>query len=220
MALDKNALVQEIRCDIGSPLESEIDNSVIEKAIDKAVARYSQFSPKKEYRVIHIQPNKQSYNVPDDVVDVTEVVYALHGICGFSRDVYADLSVFDNPSLLSILLQKIEHYAEMMGNWWEYADGVLTIPLPSSSGLLLYEASLNRTLADIPAKHYEIFKDYIRGECMLYMGRKRNKKVTKVPTMSGTIEFDSGIELRAEGYRLQRKFEEAMGANCSAVIIG
>lgn len=226
-----NELVEEVRDSLGNPTEAEISVESIKSSIIKAVEEYSRFRPVKKYFTERLIKGQELYKVPADVVDISDVVFCTSNDWNrYIGGVQPEISRFDNPSLATILFQKIETISYHLGNDWEYADGnILIIPAPNSNGYLVYSAKYNHTLEKVgeeshfptvPQKDKQLILMYAIGECMERIGRRRNKKVTQVPTVTGNVKFDQGRDWRTEGNELKKEFYSSLGMDVSTVVIG
>lgn len=215
-------LVSEVREELGNPLDSEISDASIQSAITKAVNEYSRFKPRKELVTLNIVAGQQTYPLPDDVIRVSDLAYCdMVEWNAHLGDLYPDISKLDNPSLLTMLYQKVEGLSERLGHTWEVIDrNIILSPVPSSSGFLIYVANKAHTLETVPQYHKELLKKFILGECMIRLGRSRNKKITSVPTVNGSIKFDAGKDWRVEGEILKQEFYKELGSNATVVVMG
>ena len=98
-------------------------------------------------------------------------------------------------------------------NWEFLADDRLIrlIPAPDTKGTAVYEASILHTLETVPDKDKQTFLLWVQAICMEVMGRKRRKKITEVPTGSGSIKLDDGTSLRQEAMVLKEQFKKKLG---------
>lgn len=213
-------LVTEVMDGIGNPLETEISKASVELAINKAIAEYSRYKPKVLYKLIELEKDKNVYDIPNEenVMDV---------ICCSRKELVSligsnvGLSMLESPSLATIFYSKLESLDTKIGCDWEYVDGQIVLyRIPVDSGFFAYKAGCMHTVQTIPQKDKELIVMFSIGECLIKLARKRNKKVEKVPTVSGTISFDDGSSYKEEGQTLQDNFYRSLGRNVGVVVIG
>lgn len=225
----------KIREKLGSPSTVDMSDTVIENYITDALDDFFNIQPKSEYRTITLVASTATYTVDSDVIDVKDVVFAESSDLADSiAEDYNDenlepglrtLSSFENPSLAQIMFQKIDSVYIMDCQDWYYdaSDNTITIyPTPEQSGYLAYLANLEPELADVPKKFKKPFYDLILGECMRWIGRKRNSEVKGVSFSStqGRADFDDGRQFTQEGKELIASARARLGYGASSIAMG
>ena len=218
--MDRTTLIQQIRTELGSPLESELSTDAIDLALTNAVKQYARFRPKERMVPLVLRPDMTRYAL-DNVVRVRELITE-PSTRGSEMDAFSALSLLSNPSLITVRSMWADSVMRLEEFDWVYQDGELHVsPAPTTEMHALARVVVPLQETDVPLLAEDAIKEYALGECMCFMGRKRNKKITEVPTSSGMIRFDDGAELRREG---EAKKQDAMrqfgGTDGSAVVIG
>jgi len=223
-------LITEIRREAGKPSEADLDDDDVEAYITEAMAEYFKRRPITSYKAVSVFAGQNEYSVDSDVFDVLDVVFATYSNMEYGSNVLGEnilrefrtISLFDNPSLLTIYYQKLESIYSLFDYNWSFSDGkIILSPTPTGSGCMMYKASLNYTIDNVPQKDRALIKKYAIGKCLCQVGMaKAGKNVTKIPTVSGSVQFNDGHFMIERGEALIKQFIGNLGGHASIHIAG
>lgn len=219
-------LEQKVRGRLGDPSEAELPSTQIENALEGALREFASFEPVRVEHTITLVAGQSEYPLPTGTVEVDEFVardeseITFPGFTEFSpTSVHPDHYPFWRGIHSDYLFARGEVDPDL-----QVLDGdpptLRIIPAPEHAGTLLLVLDRVPEVTTLPAHTAEAIIQWAVGDCLEYIGRKRSKPVTKIPTATGRLELDDGAKLREEGCELKAKVESKWGSGASTVVGG
>jgi hypothetical protein len=224
------ALATEIRGRLGDPSEAELPSAQITRAVEGALREFSRHYPETVEVSVSLSVGVSEYPLPAGTVDVSEsasdgLPYTLdfptsefgftrpgvdEGDLDFWRAIGRDYLYGRGD--LELDLQVIE-----TGDEESPAPVLRIIPTPALAGTLALVVEKVRDPVKLTRKDVEGLVQWAEGDCMEYIGRKRSKSVTDVPTATGRLKLSDGQDLREEGRKQKEKQESKWGTGATVI---
>lgn len=218
MPLTKEEALEEVRGRLGDPPEAELPTAQVERALTAGLREFSRYKPRTWSVVIDLVAGQQDYLLPEGAEGVSESLVQV-----------PDLAQRELVELYSLLgLDAMSMVDEQDGFFW----GMEVIPGEGVNTLRLYPAppmnlratfKVERAITDISEVREvdaETLFLYMEGECMEYLGLKRSKSVKQVPTATGILKLDDGLNHRTEGRQKKKEFHQRLGQGASIIVAG
>jgi hypothetical protein len=216
-----NEVVTEVRGRLGDPSEAELPMPQIARAIEGALREFSRFYPETLALTLDLVADQSEYALPDGVVGVSEAA-TVGGMDSMTdlpmpwdrlwtadaldywRDVHVD---YMRPKVIEPSFQVLDGEPPTLR----------MIPAPTRSGKL---ALVVEKIAEVETMSRTVVEGVIQwaeGDCLEYIGRKRSKSVTDIPTATGRLKLSDGSDLRREGREQKRQQECEWGAGSTVI---
>lgn len=214
MPLVLNDLKAKLTRRLGSPSVSDLPDEVKTDALESARKEFSRYRPYLDNEYVSVEAGVTDYELSNDVQDVSEG-YALPS--SLSYDVLLTIDAVATEALLAAGGVSLAD----MGWSWSVIPGSpsifrLEIEPIAAAELLLTTESL-REWEDLSEKDENAILTWAQAEALEYIGRKRNKSISKIPTAVGQLTLNTGYNDRADGFRMREEFRRMMGQGATVL---
>lgn len=224
--LDRTSVEQEIRRRLGDLPVAQLPAEQVSAALDAALREFSRYRPLKDTASLRILTGVNSYGAPDGSYAVEDYAFMPDAAIGlfvedpmFWQQYESDGDRWNNLRK-EMLLYKSDIEPDVQIVPTATGPEIRIFPTPSHNGKAEVRVRILRAIEDVNESDLEHIMRYAQGDCLEYIGRKRAKSVTKVPTATGQLHLDDGKELREEGCELKKKFHESLGGGATALGVG
>lgn len=221
-------LEAEVRGRLGDPSEAELPSEQIARAIQGALREFSRFYPETQEVALTLVAGQSDYPLPQGTLEVEEHGTHERSPFYYDHEYEWDFPVYDprhNPDAYDYWRRVHDDYTrrgelELELQVLEGDPPLLRVfPTPDIERPLVVVVEKMRDLSSISPRDREGVVQWAQGDCLEYIGRKRSKSVTDIPTATGRLRLSDGADLRQEGGALKSKQEIRWGA-CATVVSG
>jgi hypothetical protein len=227
--MTQEQLVAEVRGRLGDPPAATLPDPQIVRSIAAALREFSRYSAEVFEHRLDLSAGRTDYALPIGTTDVVSLsvqdplrlplAHEFLGVLQYEAPNTDPWQRMYERGWAEREVRVMEPQMISMGD--EETPPVVRIrPEPSRAFVAVLELERPRTLGDMSTSDIEALLLYIMGDCLEFIGRKRSKSITQIPTATGTLKLDDGSRFRREGFFLKREFEKRMGASASAVTQG
>lgn len=223
MPLNVDSLKNELRTRLGDPSPAELPDTAVEAALKSALAEFSRYRPRKGHVELAMKRGVDRYPLPAGVAGATSI-WVLPTAAGLYFD---PLALLPGISLGELALYGFHTFDDLAWSWdvEQAVDGegnaaapLLVIdPVPDFDGAAVVETETPHTWDSVGPADENALLTWARGEALEYIGRKRSKSVTRIPTASGQLTLNTGYNDRADGRQLKKDFCDMMGGGATVV---
>lgn len=228
---DRSTVETQIRLRLGNPPVAQLPQEMVTEALDAALREFSRYVPVMDTASFDVTAGVDEYDLPEKTFDVEDFVV----LPNEARGLFVEQPESYDPNTGELVDQfhnMSDRYDQM------YKDVFLTkqdiypdvqvlegsppkariFPAPEKNGVAHIRVLMDVLITDLKGADLENIYKYAEAVCLDFIGRKRSKSVTKVPTATGQLHLDDGKDLRAEARLLKHEFHEYLG--CGATVIG
>lgn len=226
MPLKKDDLKVELRSRLGDPSVAELPDAQVGHALEAALREFSRFRPSQEFVQLSLSARASSFPLPAGVTGVSDLWIMPAGlgvldplqfrlaILGYDYAALYELGAYAADDLA--LSWEVEQRQDEQG---EPLAPLLTLfPPPAFDAVGFMRAERTRTWSSVGEQDKEALLTYARGESLEYIGRKRSRSVTKIPTAAGTLSLNTGFNDRADGKQFKKDFYHMMGGGATVAL--
>lgn len=226
-----NDVVTEVRGRLGDPSEAELPETQINRAVEGSLREFSRHHPTTvEVQVILIA-GKAEYVLPSGSLEVAESadssVYEREYLTGsdslalgIPHNAYQPEDSFAHWRRIHNDYSRVRPTIESDLQVFDQNDGTCLlriIPAPPVAGTLLLVVERIREVTVLTRRQVEGLVQWAEGDCLEFIGRKRSKSVTDIPTATGRLKLSDGKDLRDEGADLKYKQECKWGSGATVI---
>lgn len=226
-----DGLLNSLRLRLGNPKTSEISDEALRGLVESAERELVRLKPAYAYYDIALVPGKSLYTVEEDVVRIANCWFSTVNVATMVGQTGAvenyspgtmDLdTVWHNPSLMTLVEQKFEHWLYRTETGWEYDHNtkqLRLIPTPKAKGFCVYKAVVpyKYELMDEQTRGYLADLCYVNGLELLAVTRSR---VSSLPVGGGSVSFDTRSLLEF-AKAVKKEVRKSIGSSGSSVIVG
>lgn len=223
----KNEIATEVRGRLGDPSEAELPSTQVDRAVDGALREFSRYYPEVVEVSLVLVAGQSEYELPAGSLEVSEAAHDARSpfhpdAMGIPRNAYPGPSDehFDRWRGLhddyTVRRDEIEPELQVIARTGQ-PPVLRIIPTPKHGGTMALVVDIIRDSDSLTETETEGVVNWAEGDCLEYIGRKRSKSVTDIPTATGRLKLSDGKDLRDEG-RDQKK-DQACSWGVGATVI-
>lgn len=216
----------KLRRTLGNISTSQLSEDQTEDAVLSAISEYSRYRPIKVLDSLTTVKDEGAYDLSakERIINVKEVFY--DSSLSSSFDEYwpdpligsrlEGLSIFENPSLWTQYIQRLEQYRYMFSGSFEFDESgkILTlIPAPSSTGRKVYYVWLKEHVAlTVPERDTDTLLLWAKAEAKDMLGSKMSTEIRSVSGFGQSVTLGATSEsITEESEGLRERFRKKFG---------
>jgi hypothetical protein len=225
-------LRDKLRRQIGNPTLTQFNEEQANDAIESAIREFSKYKPIKVLDSLMTTKDVATYDLSakERIIKVKDVFYSVN--CEFVSEEHwpetaslgrlEGLSLFENPSLWTQYIQRLEQYKRMFEGDFEYSQSekILTlIPAPSQVQKVYFLWTKRHTASSIPEDEVDTVLLWAKGEAKEMMASKKGNEIQSVSGYGESVSFGATSDsLMKEAQNFKERFEKKFSG--SVFIVG